>query len=124
MNSRPNVPLGSLLSQTTSTVFELTYGRSLRTLRPSSVESMMSRRWGKAAPAVLSLAAWIIGIGSSNRRPCVRNEACQAPVDSQGRAFAGGGALRAEPTDKNAYSNQFRGLWPSKAGSGFGNADT
>ena len=61
----PKVPMGSLARASMSTVSELTRGRCFKIRLPSLLSSMMSRRRGKAGPAVVSPKAAIMSRGES-----------------------------------------------------------
>lgn len=74
MYARPMVPSGSAASLSISTVLVLIRGRSFKILRPSLSASIVSRRRGRAGPAVKSptaatMSTW--GQASQNGRASV-----------------------------------------------------
>jgi hypothetical protein len=109
----PNEPFGYCANLAMSTVWELTRGLSLSILRPSALRSIVSRRRGKLGPAVVSPSAATIST-------CI----CifflyEYYLTMRGyipwrRGLAS--AITAEPTARNAFSNNVNGTWPSYAG--------
>ena len=74
MYERPNVPSGSRASASMSTVVVLIRGLSFRICLPSGLLSMMSRKRGRAGPAVVSPNAATISTSRVKKRDMVEEK--------------------------------------------------